>query len=824
MLSETLRKLVLSNSNKLPYLLRPTGGHGVGGKGQGLLELPSTWYPTTIFISPELQLNPQMLCECSSDDREIIQDCLNKLASESRSKELIVRSSAEEETLTERGKFRSYESMSRFDDLVNTIMRGWRELSKDDSCAQLGWVVQPHIKEEIVGHMSNEHRVSRESNEWLIESNSMKPYRIKATNANSEDIWEDFNLNARTPRELSGRIREVANYVSQRKSRFHLEWLWDRERIWIVQSDRDIELRTPNPGELWNPDFDSASEQYQLKQWQVYGGNTQMQSLEEWRKISVLNDFQKANLPVRNVWVYSGRDLISQVYHDDAKTVEELSEDLAQITKSHVVVRCDLKSSSRETGYDKISLLPKTDAVNDANEILNYMQSTIKKLKEEGVSSDDIAFIAHKVIRARACAWSKTDLKLSTVHIDALWGVADGLNWLPHDTYFVREVSDSNNPDIHRHIKAKPSFLDIVAEGKWKHRDTPSDFIWRSTLSKQQLITIASGAMRLAKNSGGNVLTMWFIGILDDDISGVIPWYQEKVYEECLEDKHARVVGANAKEIVIEDEVDLADLGEANEKKVLTIRPSEQLFRDRDFMQRIISVASEHNAVVKLTGSSLAHPYYMLRRNGVAVIVDDENLEDEGARNQVRHHKLVRDGIPGRIEGQGESYEAYSAGVRENRRLLKEKLVEESLEVLAANQERDLLEELADLDEVYDAVLRAFNLSREEVERIKIEKRESRGGFDRNTVLVLTSRGTASVGDDILGLDWVHPVKPISVQSSKRGVKLRLIPPENSSAPIYLRSERGVVLEVRYGDSMVEVNVIDSPREEGRIVNQEGLF
>lgn len=97
----------------------------------------------------------------------------------------------------------------------------------------------------------------------------------------------------------------------------------------------------------------------------------------------------------------------------------------------------------------------------------------------------------------------------------------------------------------------------------------------------------------------------------------------------------------------------------------------------------------------------------------------------------IKHYKLVRDRIPDIIEASGRhcrteilSPEAYLV-------MLDQKLNEE----LAEYQESKSMEELADLLEVIRTVAKARGSSIEEVECIRREKAEKRGGFEKRILL-----------------------------------------------------------------------------------------
>ena len=100
-------------------------------------------------------------------------------------------------------------------------------------------------------------------------------------------------------------------------------------------------------------------------------------------------------------------------------------------------------------------------------------------------------------------------------------------------------------------------------------------------------------------------------------------------------------------------------------------------------------------------------------------------------RIQFQYHKLVRDRIPEIIEESGKTcvYEILSD--TDYLRLLDEKLQEE----LAEYQESKSLEELADLLEVMQAVVKAHGWTLEELERVRTDKAARRGGFEKKILL-----------------------------------------------------------------------------------------
>lgn len=96
-----------------------------------------------------------------------------------------------------------------------------------------------------------------------------------------------------------------------------------------------------------------------------------------------------------------------------------------------------------------------------------------------------------------------------------------------------------------------------------------------------------------------------------------------------------------------------------------------------------------------------------------------------------RYHKLVRDRIPDIIEQSGKTCITSILSADEYLTMLDEKLSEE----LAEYQQDKSMEELADLLEVMMAVAKARGSSFEEVEAIRRQKAEKRGGFEKRILL-----------------------------------------------------------------------------------------
>ena len=101
------------------------------------------------------------------------------------------------------------------------------------------------------------------------------------------------------------------------------------------------------------------------------------------------------------------------------------------------------------------------------------------------------------------------------------------------------------------------------------------------------------------------------------------------------------------------------------------------------------------------------------------------------------YNKLIRDRIPELIRAAGKQAHLEVMTESQYRQALLEKLVEEAQEAAQA-ADADRVTELADLYEVIDAILAAWNISHEEVLETQRERRQQRGAFERRLKLLWT--------------------------------------------------------------------------------------
>jgi len=348
--------------------------------------------------------------------------------------------------------------------------------------------------------------------------------------------------------------------------------------------------------------------------------------------------------------------------------------------------------------------------------------------------------------------------------VDSTWGLNDGLAWLPHD----RALVNLSTGGLSRSINGKTSFLDVLDETSWDYRETPSEWIWRSSVTEDQLRTIARGACRLAQLGKKRLVTMWFVGLLDGADTDCLPWFQTG---DIADDISPSPLGQERHRLRASSFSDLDAVDEGEQGQIISVYPDQENVRNDHFIGKLIEVALRGSHTVEIVGSPLAHPYYLISSAGVpvtCVLPPQRTLQD--------YNKLVRDLIPELIHEQGEVATVYRPTSTELGGYLRTKLVEESLEVLEATSQDELTSELADAQEVLDGLRRAAGITRDDLRARSREKRSRRGAFDVPVVLLSTSSSAQDAGPTLPGLEPPAP-RPWQVRQARGQLELNQIPP-----------------------------------------------
>lgn len=138
------------------------------------------------------------------------------------------------------------------------------------------------------------------------------------------------------------------------------------------------------------------------------------------------------------------------------------------------------------------------------------MNSTLEDLTERGAAESELCFILHRFIPASAAAWVYADPSSQIVRVDSLWGVPDGLQFLPHDTFHYDIKRERISAET---LRFKTYFIQESDDGSWKQIPIARRYGRARSLAAADVADIASHSFELAKAEGRPVQVMWFCGI-----------------------------------------------------------------------------------------------------------------------------------------------------------------------------------------------------------------------------------------------------------------------------------------------------------------------
>ncbi len=643
---------------------------------------------------------------------------------------LILRSSADDETLEDRGANESLRLAADFDaraveDALGTMFRSFAGRSAP---GRLAIIVQPLAGEGPMGHLSNERRVSKTVNQWRWERLSPDPDHggVNSQRDQVPDATAALAVGSRPPMRAFGAVGRWVTGLGRGPA--HLEWIHDGRTLWLLQIDfeaerpddgvnpnawlRDTDRRPPEappPGSPLSPvDLDPAMDP------------------GPWRKVENVRRFAAARPePYPPLAAITGDQLLEAL----AGNRTALEAALEAFAHGRVVCRTDHRSEG--IGREN---LPRTNTVSSRTAV-DEMRGFLDRMAEAGAAVSDVCFLTHKFIPARAGAWARADPATAMVRVDSLWGVPDGLQYLPHDTFDcdVRRKAVSAE-----RLRYKPRFIQECGDGTWRELGVLRTLARSRSLSMADAVAISVASHAIAVAAGKPLLIMWFCGVPAElGIGANLPWFSmppntaPALLGGSVSPRWPRMALRTLGDVA-------AALDAGVKKRILVLEPELALFRDdRHFLSEVIRLALRDDCPVQLAGSTLAHAHYQLEKAGVAVVPADGPARSR-ARGRRNFAKLVRDDMPAQIAGRGELVVQSRLPRSEMRRALAAKLLEEAQELLAATDPDDVKGELADLLEVVRAMADVTGVGWPEVEFAAGEKRERRGGFGAGAVLVGT--------------------------------------------------------------------------------------
>ena len=791
----------------------PRDPREAGGKAIGLTSLPGGWTPPFVVLGRAF--HRRWIASGRSAERALpdvgeesaIQELLSA-ARDSRS-DVIVRSNSPVEAWNRhRGRFKSVvigPDRLMLSQAIDEVM------SQGTASTPVFAVIQLHVRSRVAGHLSNERRVSERAASWLVEE--VEP------GGRQSDYWRVTprrgaqDLNATDRRGIANALRGAAGRLSAGRRRVHCEWLWDGQRVWIVQRDVVEEESSPRVAAyLTKPDKPSASQA--VPDLEVIRELSEDEA-DGWRKLRKPVIFASLGMPRAPIFFIDG----TAFFHQQRSGYPDLREDLRRLLRGNrpLVVRCDLAKGTRHTDLN----LPTSDPMTSADSLIAFMESQAVRLGG-AASPHEWAFLPAWLVPARASVMVLARPGAQVLRLDALWGFPDGVGLLPHDTILHELPRDR----IEARRRFKGSCLLWNQADGWTFERVPAPFDWKEVVSDTEVRVASSWARRLADHLQSEVQLMVLARIGGDvGTDAMLPWHYTD--HEVPRDLRRRAVQVPAQRVVvISDGASLTDADLTDAQGIL-FRPTVHLRRDNEFIGAVGSAAADSRVPIYFEGSLLGHAYYVLRETGAEVVAvgqTDPPLEPD------HYNKLVRDRIPEIIRRSGAAARVGRVDTANATHVLLHKLVEEAVEALTAGGD-DLLAELADLQEVQLALLSRLSMTYDMLEEVRRTRLAERGGFDELVYLEQTSpdvgveiRGSQTSNGSLRGTGGRRSAEGLPVvEISPESITLRasITPPLIKGFPL---TEHRVILDnlrttFRYTGAILEVELtpIRPPSPEGQL-------
>ena len=720
-----------------------------GVKAATSLAIPRLWTPPFFLLSVMQTkavaagvLPPELLGPKGAEH-------LSELAGNDR--QLIVRSSVVGESIWERGTYDSVQ-FSVDEDLEITLehlINAAKKVLASTSERDGGLMVQRYVRPASRGEFGNLQRISKTRDQWEIGNHEAGDLtarvRLNSQRDSAADPMLPLAVRSGLARErLFGAIGAWLNneLMLGRPQRLNCEWVTDNRQYYIVQLDEeDEDLAGVNPFQVRvaaairpsaeNGDYLKLADEETLAQWDKLQVLEQLWEPEADHKPTLFY-LPVANLPTRAT----------------KKARDHLSADFAElIGPQGIIVRTSVRA-----GEEKLPNLARTECLtpDDAAQWCFETARTLRRMH----GSMDFAFVAHRFVASRASVWARAEPNKPVVEINALWGLPDALQYCPYDIWEVHVPTGvaTDYPEY------KSDMLISRDDGTWEYVRVKNELARNNCIGSIEAKDIALRSMQIAERLGRSCHIMWFVGCVEQDGNSFnLPWYWTEAHEsERNPDR------SSYRTFTVKDTETLSQFIKfegSRSRQAVALRPADlELMRNVPFIEAVGQAASDAQVPIILSGSTLAHAYYQLRKQGCIVVTPSEK-EHFRVRRTANLGKLVRDKIPGKIAERQEMRTTRRIEGKLREGFLISKLIEEALEVRNAVGSEQKTEELADIFEVFRAIAKSESITVEEIEKAANKKRRKAGGFEEGLILMQTGIGIsdrpASDGDkgvgDVLG-------------------------------------------------------------------------
>jgi predicted house-cleaning noncanonical NTP pyrophosphatase (MazG superfamily) len=507
-----------------------------------------------------------------------------------------------------------------------------------------------------------------------------------------------------------------------RSQRLNCEWLIDHQQVYLVQIDEeDEDFAGVNPFQLRI--IPSHTPRAAKGAFLAPAGPP---ALESWDKLKVLDELWEPGATHKPTLFYVPLSKLPAA--DEAHSLQKLDDDFRSLIGSdNIIVRTSVRA-----GTEKLPNLPRTECMGPL-EAATWCLRQRDEFRQSGVNLRDLSFVAHRFIGSRASAWIRSEPGNPIAEIHGLWGLPDALQYCPYDIWEVHVPTEVAT----EYPEYKSNILIPREDGGWEYVRVKNELARNLCISRREAVDLAIRSTAIAQRIGRPCHIMWFIGCIDEGGRQFsIPWYWTEAHEA-----EKNLDRSNYKVMVVSDRATLKNFSsqkESRARQAIELRPTDLgLMRDTGFIEAVGKTANQAGVPVILAGSTLAHAYYQLRREGCTVVTPGEK-EHSRIRRTTTFGKLVRDKIPDRIAERQEAEITRAVPSQIVKGFLTGKLLEEALEIRSAETTKAKTVELADLYEVLRALANLEQIQLDDVTAQADEKRKKAGGFDRGIVLLQT--------------------------------------------------------------------------------------
>jgi len=631
--------------------------------------------------------------------------------------------------------------IEEFDNLIDTFSQ---DQAININCMHL--IIQKHIfLYSDKGHLSNERRLHKDTRDWSYEierkdENSFHSLSLRNWRKELDpQKYENSCLQCNLEQNLKSTLSIISSWATNKQLRLHFEWVWDRKCLYIVQADQENENIGSDPTSITEIQAEDHTNKLQC----LVPINNEL--AKKFPKINNVLVYRNLELPIAPLYILNNQKIIQDLANGIIQ--DALKRDIKILIQSPLIIRIDINSENKP-----IRQMLSRQEHRDFHSALRWIQEKARNmLNDTNIQNLEIAFIFHNFIPSISSAFAYCKPGTRNVHVETLWGLPEGLYYYSHDKYIV-DTKSYDRDDIKSFEKFsiegkplyKPFFIKANNKGEWKTERVAPPYDWKASIKEENWIKqIALYSRKITEEVGKSLSIMWFVDVPETVCSSkIFPWHHEPFdLHENPRNKINRKKTPFDQTLIIKTLSDLELLQKETEKgntkiKKIHIQPmDEKLLRDKDILQKIGTLSKSINAFILLEGSMLTHAYYQLQQTGAVVetINNYENFEQIQEFN-----KLVRDKIPEKIENGGEIVQLAQLEKTSIIRALKDKLIEESFEVLDAEDEDSTLTELADIYEVIDGLLYHMGVDKQQLLQKQKHKAQKVGSFLDGKVLLET--------------------------------------------------------------------------------------